>query len=150
MRTCMPSPGAAILSGIHVDAAGDDAFVVDRGVNSSTQSGISASAHQEAEVGAEVSFLLSAVVCPSRFLWAEAGDDGYPPSHSAIVLKRPRAKMRSYHTREGNKCNALAALGRLARASRGERLRDDEVGLQSHGVSNAGRSSSFLHSFFRH
>ena len=142
-------PIPCVLSGIiHVDAAGDDAFVDVRGVNSSTQSGRSASAHQEAEVGAEVSFLLSAVVCPSRFLWAE-GDDGHPPSHSAIVpFKRPRAKIRSCHAREGIQC--VAALGRVARASRGERLRDDEVGLQSHGVSNAGRSSSFLHSFFRH
>ena len=96
----MPSPGAAILSGTHVDAAGDDAFVDGRGVNSSTQSGRSAeSAHQEAEVGAEVSFSLSAVVVP-RFHWAE-GDDGHPPSHPAIVLKRPRAKIRWHLTREG-------------------------------------------------
>ena len=108
----MPSPGAAILSGTHVDAAGDDAFVDGRGVNSSTQSGRSAeSAHQEAEVGAEVSFSLSAVVVP-RFHWAE-GDDGHPPSHPAIVLKRPRAKIRWHLTREGlgNTVESYVGLG---------------------------------------
>lgn len=117
----MPSPGAAILSGTHVDAAGDDAFVDDRGVNSSTQSGRSAeSAHQEAEVGAEVSFSLSAVVVP-RFHWAE-GDDGHPPSHPAIVLKRPRAKIRWHLTREGLGFTVESYVVATSTLARGERL----------------------------
>ena len=101
----MPSPG---LSGIHADAAGDAAFVDDRGVNSSTQSGRSASAHQEAVVEAEVSFLSSAVVCP-RFLWAEE-DDGHPPSHPAIVLKTSQDTIVPHERR---KCNAWRPWGDL-------------------------------------
>ena len=124
----LPTP--FILSGTHVDAAGDDAFVDDRGVNSSTQSGRSAeSAHQEAEVGAEVSFSLSAVVVP-RFHWAE-GDDGHPPSHPAIVLKRPRAKIRWHLTREGLGFTVESYVVATSTLARGERL-ESRV-MKSHG-----------------